>query len=164
MKHNGGLAIIAYRDATSVEDALRKNGVVLKGRVINVSKQQPHSNWTPDDFDTLRTIGLVNVDPSLNTFQIKNFLEKNFGQVSKVLLLINIGSALVEFGSVRDSGKISLGYSTIQIDGFQIQVTTKETVVEVLNTNINNNGPEADPNEVNTRPILVPTSIKRRRV
>ncbi|CCG20669.1 hypothetical protein CORT_0A02790 [Candida orthopsilosis Co 90-125] len=164
MKHNGGLAIIAYRDATSVEDALRKNGVALKGRLINVSKQQPHSNWTPDDFDTLRTIGLVNMDPSLNTFQVKNFLEKNFGQVSKVLLLPNVGSALAEFGSVRDSGKIALGYSTIQIDGFQIQVTTKEAVVEVLNTNINNSGPEADPNEVNTKPILVPTSIKRRRV
>lgn len=164
MKHNGGLAIITYRDASSVEDALKKNGITLKGRNINVSKPQGHTNWTPDDFDTLRTIGLANVDPSLNTFQLKNFLEKTFGQVSKVLLLPANGVALVEFGSVRDSGKISLGYSTIEIDNFQIQVTTKEAIVEVLKTNRNDTAVETNSEEVATRPILVPTSIKRRRV
>ena len=104
------------------------------------------------------------MDPSLNTFQLKNFLEKTFGQVSKVLLLPANGVALVEFGSVRDSGKISLGYSTIEIDNFQIQVTTKEAIVEVLKTNRNDTAVETNSEEVATRPILVPTSIKRRRV
>lgn len=164
MKHNGGLAIIAYKDASSVEDALKRNGVILKGRTINVAKQQPHTNWTPDDFDPLRSIGLFNLNSSLNTFQVKNFLERNFGQVSKVLLFPNDGSALVEFVSVKDSGKISLGYSTIEIDNYQVQVTTKEAVVGALNGNMVTSGGEAASNEATPRPVLVPTSIKRRRV
>ncbi|KAI5963903.1 PRP24 [Candida theae] len=164
LKHNGGLAIITYKDASSVEDALKKNGVALKGRTINVSKQQPHTNWTPDDFDTIRSIGLANLDPSLNTFQVKNHLERNFGQVSKILLLPNYGSALVEFVSAKDSGKISLGFSTIQIDNYQVQVTTKESIIGVINSSSISNNTEPDPSESNSRPVLVPTSIKRRRV
>ncbi|KAI5967746.1 PRP24 [Candida margitis] len=164
MKQNGGLAIIAYRDASSVEDALKKNATILKGRSINVAKQQVHTTWIPEDFDTLKSIGLTSLDSSLNTFQVKSFLEKNFGQVSKILLLPNDGVALVEFASVKDSGKVSLGYSTIQIDEYLIQVTTKEAIVEALNTSIDNGSAYPSTSEVQNKTVLVPTSIKRRRV
>lgn len=157
MKQNGGIAIIAFRDARSVETALEKDGMELKGRPLNVAKQQ--INLTPADFNPLRSIGLVGVSSTLNNFQIKNVLEQAAGAVSKVLLLPEHEAALVEFSSVNDSGKVALSGTPLIIEGNEITVGTKEDILSLIgNTKTTNQLVESD-----QRPLM-PTSIKRRRV
>ncbi|KAI3404825.2 PRP24 [Candida oxycetoniae] len=169
MKQNGGTAIIAFRDVFSVERALKKNGTNLKGREINVRQQAAHSSRTPEDFDELKTVGLINLDPSLNTFQVKNYLEQAFGHISKILLIPEAKVGLVEFASVQDAGKLGLKSTCIKIDNYEIQTGTKTDVLSLINiaeTESNKSSLAAAPETSSALPAisLMPTSLKRRRI
>ncbi|KAI5966829.1 PRP24 [Candida pseudojiufengensis] len=166
MKQNGGIAIITFQNADSVDDSLSKDGFLFKNRPIKVTKQQPPINYTPDDFDELKTIGLIHLNPSLNQYQIKNHLENNYGKVNKIMLLPDLNSALIEFQSVKDSGRVGLNGGSIIIDNFSTQVTTKQDVTKLINFTASKPTSSSDmvpSNNAKNKYPMIPTSIKRRK-
>ncbi|KAI5950942.1 PRP24 [Candida jiufengensis] len=164
MKQNGGIAIIAFKNVESVDDALSKDGFNIKDRAIKVSKLQIQNNLTPEDFDQLKSVGLTDINSSLNQYQIKNHLEKNYGRVNKILLLPHLYSALIEFDDIKDCGKIGLNGGSLEIDNYLIQITSKQEITNLIisNTNTRSTGNASRANA--KKSPMVPTSIKRRKI
>lgn len=150
---NGGLAIVVYKTLDGFENALKLNGVSLKGRMLVVSKQQRPTAIKPEDFDGVKTIGLCDLDATLNYLQVKKYFEVKFGKVSKVLLFPEDKQALVEFVDAADSGKLGLTDSLLEIGNSKAKVVTKEDIIKSKSTS-----------KQPVIPTLVPTSIRRRKL
>lgn len=155
MEKNGGLAIVTYKTLDGFENALKLNGINLKGRKLTVTKQQRLNPMKPEDFDGVKTIGLCDLDPTLNYLQVKKYFEDKFGKVSKVLLFPEDKQALVEFVEPGDAGKVGLSDSLLEIGNSKAKVVTKEDITKS----------NATPKPIATAvPALVPTSIRRRKL
>ncbi|CAK9436324.1 uncharacterized protein LODBEIA_P08820 [Lodderomyces beijingensis] len=164
MKQNGGIAIIAYKEVRGAEAALRKDGMVLKGRALSVNRQQANSSRSVEGFDHLRTVGLIDLDPSLNAFQIKSFFERSFGQISNIMVMPEVKAGLIEFASIRDSGNVALISSPLELDTYKVRVSTRDEVLELLKESKDAGMADSTSDAAERKTTLVPTSIKRRRV
>ncbi|RCK62854.1 hypothetical protein Cantr_09014 [Candida viswanathii] len=156
MKNNGGLAIVTYKTIGGLENALKLNETQFKGRKLIVVKQQSQQRpapFEPEDFDGVRTIGLLDLDASLNFHQVRKYFEDKFGKVSKVLLIPENKQALVEFAAAADAGKVGLAEGSLDIGNGKVKVVAKEDIVKT--------GTSSKPTP---QPTLIPTSIRRRKL
>ncbi|EMG49025.1 hypothetical protein SBY92_004192 [Candida maltosa Xu316] len=159
MENNGGLAIVTYKSLEGLENALKLNDSKWNGRKLVVSKQQQqknHPHYTPTDFDGVKSIGLHNLDPSLNFHQVKKYFEDNFGKTSKILLFPEDKQGLVEFVAATDAGKVGLNNNLGDLGDGQAKVVDKDEIMSVTSKSKVSKQPST--------PALVPTSIRRRKL
>lgn len=147
---NNGFAFVTFTTETAAKEALKLGAAQLDGRRIEISAvktKQSLQNINASHFKTDSSVSIQNLSDLVTSEQLKVFLEEKVGPVSKILLQPSKQSALVEFETFKDAGKVGLLLEGVEYENHILHVGLKQDFIS--------SGTRA--------PTMVPPMLMRRR-
>lgn len=178
---NNGFAFITFTTELAAKEAIALGGAQLDGRRIEISAvktKEKLQSANAAHFNADSSVSIQNVNEKVNSDQLKTFLEQKVGAVRRIILKPSQKSALVEFETSKDAGKVGLLLEGVEYEDYILHVGLKADFIRATSStshsstsvptngasNVPTNAPTSGASNTPTKvPTMVPPMLMRRR-
>lgn len=125
---NNGYAFVTFNSEEAKERALSLQSANIDGRVVTISavttKANTHNHAS--HFDNLSTITIRGVDEHITVEHLRRFVEDKVGPVARIQLKPSTNMALIEFETVKDSGRAEFILQSTKLESRTLCVGPKK--------------------------------------
>ncbi|KAF8002516.1 hypothetical protein HF325_003481 [Metschnikowia pulcherrima] len=125
---NNGFAFITFATEAAASEALALGKAEIDDRQIDISAVKPkrQTDKPVTDFYDQRTITVHNVHETVSETQLRKYLNDKVGPLTKVTLKPSKRMALVEFQTVKDTGKAGFSLEGVTFEDLVLRIGPKK--------------------------------------